>query len=153
MGAQPITGARSAVRVADWREAVRAACAPLVEQGAATATYPERCVAMVEEHGPYIVLAPGIALAHARPEDGVEALGVAVVTLAEPIAFGHDDNDPVDVVFAFGSPDARQHVGLLGSLAAALEGGLADRLRAAPDDQAARGLLVEATSEGGDVGA
>ena len=153
MGERPVTGARTAVAAADWREAIRAACAPLVEQGAATATYPDRCVATVEEHGPYIVLAPGIALAHARPDDGATALGVAAVTLAEPVAFGHDDNDPVDVVFAFGSPDTHQHVGLLSSLAGALERGLADRLRAADDDAAARSLLVEATTEGGDVGA
>ena len=131
----------------DWREAVRMACAPLVEAHAITSEYPKRCVAMIDEHGPYIVLAPGIALAHARPEDGVRQLGIAAVTLEEPVAFGHPDNDPVDVVFAFGSPDADQHVGLLSSLAEHLLAGLADRLRAADDDAAAQGVLEEVRHE------
>jgi len=132
----------------DWREAVRIACAPLIEADAITSEYPERCVAMIEEHGPYIVLAPGIALAHARPEDGVRRLGVAVVTLREPVSFGHPDNDPVDVVFAFGSPDAEQHVGLLSSLARHLIDGLAERLRAADDDTTAQHVLEEIRHDG-----
>ena len=131
----------------DWREAVRMACAPLVEAHAITSEYPKRCVAMIDEHGPYIVLAPGIALAHARPEDGVRQLGIAAVTLEDAVSFGHPDNDPVDVVFAFGSPDADQHVGLLSSLAEHLLAGLADRLRAADDDAAAQGVLEEVRHE------
>lgn len=127
----------------DWRAAIYEACAPLLDAGAITDTYPARCVALVEEHGPYIVLAPGIALAHARPEDGVRKLAVAAVTLHEPVVFAHPDNDPVDVVFAFGSPDADQHVDLLSSLAGHLLTGLADRLRAADDDDAAQRLLEE----------
>lgn len=127
----------------DWRDAIHEACAPLLAAEAITDTYPDRCVAMVEEHGPYIVLAPGIALAHARPEDGVRRLAISAVTLEKAVSFGHDDNDPVDVVFAFGSPDADQHVGLLSSLAHHLIGGLADRLRAAEDDATTQRVLEE----------
>lgn len=140
--------ARARRHAADWRAAVHLACAPLVAADAVTADYPQRCVEIIEEHGPYIVLAPGIALAHARPEDGVLALGVAVTTLDEAVRFGHDDNDPVDVVFAFGSPDAEQHVGLLSALASELLGGLADRLRAAEDDAAAQHVLEEIRHDG-----
>lgn len=127
----------------DWREAVRLASGLLEDAGAVTSDYPRRCIEMIEEHGPYVVLAPGIALAHARPEDGVLRLGIAVVTLVDPVAFGHPDNDPVDVVFAFGSPDGDQHVGLLSSLARELVGGLADRLRACETDADAQRTLEE----------
>ncbi len=135
--------ARARRAASDWRDAVHQACSPLLEAGAISEDYPRRCVEMAEEHGPYFVLAPGIALAHARPEDGVASLGVAVVTLRDPVAFGHPDNDPVDVVFAFGSPDADQHIGLLSSLARHLIDGLADRLRAAEDDATAQQVLEE----------
>lgn len=150
-GSVPPKAALAAVArrsVDDWRAAVRLACGLLEDQGAVTAMYAERCIAMVEEHGPYIVLAPGIALAHARPEDGVQRLGVSVATLAEPVRFGHEDNDPVDVVFAFGSPDKEQHVGLLSTLAQHLLAGLAERLREAEDDSTARSLLQDVTSDG-----
>jgi ascorbate PTS system EIIA or EIIAB component len=124
------------------------ACGLLEAQNAVTPRYAERCIAAVEDEGPYVVLAPGIALAHARPEDGVERLGVSVATLTEPVTFGHPDNDPVDVVFAFGSPDTQQHVGLLSELATQLLGGLADRLREAGDDEEAQTLLQEIASDG-----
>lgn len=137
-----VSGARVRVTAGDWQEAVRAACAPLIEAGAAEPRYADRCIEMVLEHGPYIVLAPGLALAHARPEDGVVRLGLAVATLAAPVAFGHSDNDPVDVVLAFGSPDAEQHVGLLSALAQALSDGLDAQLRAARDPGTAERLLA-----------
>ncbi|WP_222851383.1 PTS sugar transporter subunit IIA [Phytoactinopolyspora mesophila] len=134
---QPVIKAVTEVRVADWRAAVRAACQPLVDAGAVEARYADRCVDMVEEHGPYMVLAPGLALAHARPEDGVNRLCLASATLAEPVSFGHPDNDPVDVVLAFGSPDDSSHIGLLQKLAEHLLSGLADTLRQAPDQATA----------------
>jgi PTS system ascorbate-specific IIA component len=98
---------------------------------------------MVEEQGPYIVLAPGVALAHARPEDGARRLGLGVAVLTKPVTFGHPTNDPVDVVFAFGSPDKDAHVGLLAALSRGLVSGLAADLRRASTDVAASALLQE----------
>ncbi len=49
----------------------------------------------VAKNSAHIVIAPGIALPHARPEDGVIDSTVAVVRLAEPVNFGNEDNDPV----------------------------------------------------------
>ncbi|XRQ14969.1 PTS sugar transporter subunit IIA [Actinomadura welshii] len=135
--------AQGAVRAGDWREAVREAAAALVRAGAAGEGYPDACVRVVEENGPYIVLTKGLALVHARPEDGGLAVGVGVTRLAAPVEFGHPGNDPVDLLLAFCTPDPDAHVGTLSGLARALSGGLADRLRAAPDDDLAR-VLKEA---------
>jgi PTS system ascorbate-specific IIA component len=142
-----VTAALHGVAADDWREAVRAACRLLVDAGAAEPRYVDRCIATVEELGPYMVVAPGVALAHARPEDGAVALGISVATLRRPVEFGHAENDPVDVVFAFGSPDRDQHVGLLGALARRLTEGLADDLRKAPDEDAARRLMEEVAAD------
>lgn len=135
--------ARTEVPALGWEDAVRAAAGLLTGSGAADDRYPGRCVEMVKEHGPYIVIAPGIALAHARPEDGALSLGLAVAVLAEPVAFGHATNDPVDVVFAFASPDKEAHVALLARLARHLTAGLAAPLRAAGSDDEAAALLKE----------
>jgi ascorbate PTS system EIIA or EIIAB component len=141
-----VTAARHHVRAEDWRAAVRAASQLLVDAGAAEPRYVDRCIATVEELGPYMVVAPGVALAHARPEDGAVALGLSAVTLREPVEFGHAENDPVDVVFAFGSPDRDQHVGLLGALARRLTEGLADDLRKAGDESEVTRLMEEVAS-------
>jgi PTS system ascorbate-specific IIA component len=105
------------VPVDDWRGAVRAAGAALTAAGIAQPSYADEMIRMIEEHGPYVVIAPGLALAHARPGPEVLKDGIAVVTLATPINFGHPYNDPVSVVLALAvdSPDA--HVALVAELA------------------------------------
>src|SRR5689334_16584485 len=80
---------------ADWRAAVRLAGDALVASGATTSAYTDEMVATVEQLGPYIVLAPGIALAHARPSPAVSRAGMSLVTLRRPVPFGHRQNDPV----------------------------------------------------------
>jgi PTS system ascorbate-specific IIA component len=75
---------------------------------------------MVRRVGPYMVLAPGLALPHARPEDGVLAAGVSLITLAKPVEFGSQENDPVSLVIAFGNPDKTSHINLLSQLAGLL---------------------------------
>lgn len=135
------------IKPEDWEESIRMVCGPLLDKEAITATYIDRCIEMVKEHGPYIVIAPGIALAHARPEDGVLALCLSVATLITPVTFNHPDNDPVDILFAFGSPDKKQHINLLSALAGALSGGLADRLRKADTDEEAQEIMDEVMKE------
>ncbi|MFC4053768.1 PTS sugar transporter subunit IIA [Actinomadura syzygii] len=143
----PVVTATDAVAADDWREAVRAAAAALVAAGAAGEGYPEACVRVVEENGPYIVLTKGLALVHARPEEGGLAVGVGVTRLASPVGFGHPDNDPVDLLLAFCTPDPDVHVGTLSALARALSGGLADRLRGASDEQDLARVLKEAVPD------
>lgn len=95
-------------RADDWREAVRLAGDALVDSGCATSEYTEAMIRMVDSHGPYIVIAPGLALAHARPGPEVRHDGLSVITLASPVTFGHAHNDPVRVVIglAVSAPDA-----------------------------------------------
>ncbi len=145
MAGVTVTAVGAAVDVAasDWRDAVRAGAALLVDAGTATADYPAACVSTVEEHGPYIVLAPGLALAHARPEGGALSTGVAAARLARPVEFGHRDNDPVDLVLAFSATDDGGHTAVLAELARSLQAGLADDLRAADGAAGMRALLEE----------
>lgn len=141
-----VTG-RVAVVADDWRHAIRLAVEPLVRGGVVEPRYVDACVAILEEHGPYVVIAPGIALAHARPEDGVRAIGLSVVVLGRAIAFGHPSNDPVDLVFAFASPDRDRHSALLAALSRCLLDGLAGKLRASASDGLATRLLQEVVDD------
>ena len=139
----PTVGARVHVTAGDWAEAVHAAAQLLVDTGAATPGYADRCVQIVREQGPYIVALPGVALAHARPEDGARSVGLTAVTLTVPVRFGHAANDPVDVVLAFASPDHDAHAGMLSALAHRLGEGFDEQLRAATSDGDAVALLNE----------
>lgn len=99
------------VHASDWRAAVRLAGNALRRSGATRDSYTERMVQVIDEFGAYIVIAPGLALAHARPGPDVLADGLSVITLATPVSFGHPHNDPVSVVIglAAGTPEAHVH--------------------------------------------
>jgi PTS system ascorbate-specific IIA component len=102
---------------ADWRAAVRLAGDALVRAGAATPAYGDEMIRMIEEHGPYVVIAPGLALAHARPGPAVLRDGLAIVTLAEPVNFGHPHNDPVTVVLGLAIKSSDTHLAAVAELA------------------------------------
>jgi PTS system ascorbate-specific IIA component len=101
----------------DWRAAVRLVGAALAVSGAAKPGYADEMIRMIEEHGPYVVIAPGLALAHARPGPEVLADGLAVVTLQTPVAFGHPHNDPVRVVLGLAVVRSDTHLAIVAQLA------------------------------------
>ena len=106
-----------AARADDWRAAVREAGRALARSGATREGYADRMIAVLEEFGAYIVIAPGLALAHARPGPDVLRNGLSVVTLAEPVPFGHPHNDPVRVVVGLAVTGADEHVASVAGLA------------------------------------
>lgn len=105
------------VEAADWEAAVRAGGQLLLNQGICEARYVDAMVQAVRDMGPYMVLAPGISLAHARPEDGMLKVGMSIINLAKPVEFGNEANDPVYLVISFGGVDHESHVEMLRTLA------------------------------------
>ena len=101
----------------DWRAAVRLAGDALAASAATEPAYTDEMIATVEQLGPYIVIAPGIALAHSRPSPAVHRAGISLVTLAEPVNFGHRTNDPVRLVVGLAAPDEEGHITALSTLA------------------------------------
>jgi PTS system ascorbate-specific IIA component len=109
----------------DWRAAVRLAGRALSDSGATLPGYADEMVRMIEQHGPYVVIAPGLALAHARPGPDVLRDGLAVVTLATPVSFGHPHNDPVRVVLGLAIKSADAHLESVAALANVFNGSTA----------------------------
>ncbi|BDR61179.1 BglG family transcription antiterminator [Lactobacillus xylocopicola] len=97
----------------NWCEAIEKASQPLLENKAINAKYIAAMEDSVKKFGPYIVIGPGIALAHARPEDGAAKLDVSVASLAEPIEFGNKANDPVKIIFVLSAIDSYSHLNVL----------------------------------------
>jgi len=109
------------VRVRNWQQAVRKAGRLLVGSAGAEPRYVDAMIEMVKEIGPYIVIAPGVALPHARPEDGVLQPCMSLVTLKPPVNFGNENNDPVSLIVAFGATESDGHLEALRDLARLLE--------------------------------
>jgi PTS system ascorbate-specific IIA component len=77
-------------------------------------------VAVLESHGPYIVIAPGIALAHSKPSELIIETGLSLLTLGESVVFGNAANDPVQLVIGLAAIDHDSHMEMMKELADAL---------------------------------
>lgn len=97
-------------------EAVRESGRLLVKKGYAEERYTDAMIQNVVENGTYIVIAPGIAMPHARPEAGALDIGLSIVTLKEPVVFGHPKNDPVRIVVGLCATDHQSHLKALSEL-------------------------------------
>ncbi|MGW3012589.1 PTS sugar transporter subunit IIA [Streptomyces sp. NPDC001219] len=148
----PVAAVRLDVPVADWREAVRTAGGLLVETGAATGTYTTEMIRNAEENGPYFVIAPGFAFAHARPSPAVLRTGLSWVRLEAPVEFGHEAHDPVRLVVALAAADSGAHTAAMAALARLLADPATERtLWEAADPEALHAVLAGETGERGET--
>ncbi len=133
-------------KAADWEEAIRKAGMVLLSAGSITADYIDQMIQSVRELGPYIVLMPGLALAHAAPSSAVIHTDIALITLAAPVCFG-SANDPVSVVLCLGCTDKTSHLENLSALAGMLlsETTVAEIAGAASAEEVTRTLLSRRT--------
>ncbi len=104
------------VEAEDWEDAVRYGGRLLQRAGYAEARYTEAMVDTIKRLGGYIVIAPGLAMPHVRPECGARALGMSLVHLAHPVWFGSEENDPVDIIISLCARDNSSHLDALGEL-------------------------------------
>ena len=100
----------------NWKQAIELAGDALVTTKRTTTQYTEAMVQAFEELGPYMVIAPGIALAHARPSEAVLGTGLSLITLSEPVVFGSEANDPVRLVIGLAAVDHDSHIDLMAAL-------------------------------------
>lgn len=104
------------VEVKDWEDAVRKGGELLEKDGSIEHRYIDAMINSVKEIGPYIVIAPGIAMPHARPEAGSKKIGMSLITLKDPVNFGNKDNDPVSIVVCICAIDHITHIKAMAEL-------------------------------------
>ncbi|MBM7692484.1 mannitol/fructose-specific phosphotransferase system IIA component (Ntr-type) [Peribacillus deserti] len=95
----------------DWEEAIRVASEPLLKQGYIEARYVEAIISNVKNFGPYIVLMPKVAMPHARPEDGVNQMGISLLLTEKSVSF--DEEKAANIFFVLAADDESSHLDLL----------------------------------------
>ncbi len=100
----------------DWENAVYIGGEILLNKGHIEKRYIHNMISKIKEIGPFVVIAPGVALPHARPEEGVKELSMSLMTLKEPVNFGNKDNDPVKLVITLAAIDNETHLKALSQL-------------------------------------
>lgn len=104
----------------DWKDAIRKSVMPLEENGYVKAEYKEAIISGVEELGPYIIIAPSIALPHARPEQGVLKSQIAITLFRNEIPF--DKKDSMARLFvALAAADSDSHLDALAAISEILQ--------------------------------
>ncbi len=103
--------------IPDWRSAIELSARPLLAEGAITPGYIQAIFASHEAIGPYYVLAPGLAMPHARPEEGVNRNALSLLHIRRGVDFGSPENDPVTVVILLCAQNGDEHLAMISQLA------------------------------------
>lgn len=73
--------------------------------------YLDNIIMQLQYYGPYMFLNDSVLLAHAKPEDGVNALDVAISVFKDPILFSGERKAKVIIVLA--AEDQEKHLTIL----------------------------------------
>lgn len=103
-------------KVLEWKEAIRLAAQPLVESGKILPSYAEAMIQKVEEFGPFINLGKGIAIPHARPDEGVRQVGMSMLVLEHPIYLLDDPKQEIHLLICIAAVDNVSHLKALSHL-------------------------------------
>lgn len=103
--------------VSNYQQALEIASVPLLSAGIITTRYLNSILQRHNSLGVYYVLAPGLAMPHARPQEGALAVGLSLLKLQQGVNFGSDDFDPVDIVIMLAAADNHSHIAMLSVLA------------------------------------
>ncbi|HEL1584547.1 TPA: transcription antiterminator [Streptococcus suis] len=126
----------------DWRESIKFVAQPLLSDSIITESYVDAMIRSVEEYGPYIVIGPKLALAHARPEDGAEKLGLSLAIFEKAVSFGEEEGQQVQVAFCLSAIDSFSHLEVMKSLVNLIrEKGKIDLLASARDKETVKQIL------------
>lgn len=119
-----------------WEEAIRVSSKGLVEQGFIEPSYVDAMVQSVKDYGPYIVIAPNIAMPHARPEAGSKKVGFSVMLCKTPVAFSDQVDQQARLFVTLSCVSADTHLKMIQALVGILG-----------DDQLVEQILNATTKE------
>jgi mannitol operon transcriptional antiterminator len=102
--------------VTDWKEAIRTAAEPLWKNGCITEDYIQAMIENIVKMGPYIVIAPKVAIPHARPEDGVNELSMSLLKLRNTVPLTDQKIHDIHLVIVLAAIDGETHLKALSQL-------------------------------------
>lgn len=94
-----------------WQEAIWKAGAPLLQKGMIEKKYLDTIIFQIQYYGPYMFIAEGVVLAHAKPEDGVSQLGVGFAVFKEAIPF--TESQGANIIITLATKDQESHLRVL----------------------------------------
>lgn len=103
-----------------WEEAIKLAGNLLIDNGLAQGEYVDAMIDNVKKYGPYILVAPRIAMPHASQSSGAIGTGISFVKLSNPVVFANKEDSPVSVIIAVVAADSNKHMETFSKVASIL---------------------------------
>lgn len=100
----------------NWKEAISHASIPLLESGKIEQSYINAMIKNVEEVGTYIHIGKGIAIPHARPESGVNQIGMSFLRTKKPVLLLDKEEHAIDIFITIAAIDNESHLKALSHL-------------------------------------
>ena len=94
-----------------WRQGIRIAGQSLIDSGSIEQRYLDAIISQLQYYGPYMFLTDRVILAHAKPEDGVNALDISFVVCKEPVIFSEERKASIIIMLA--AEDQEKHLKML----------------------------------------
>lgn len=91
-------------------DALDITCSKLIKQGKVEQSYLEAIKVKHKEIGAYYVLAPKIAMPHARPEDGVNEAALQITVFKNGVDLESEDNGDVFFSVTLAAMDSDSHI-------------------------------------------
>ena len=98
-------------QVDSWKEMIQTASAPLLSRGVIQNSYVQEMIHLVDEYGPYILLANSVAVAHAKPEHGAFRLGLSFLIVKRDVPF--DEVSSLRYLFVLSDAAHDKHLNVL----------------------------------------
>lgn len=99
-----------------WEEAIRKSSGSLIEGDYISTNYVDEMIQSVKQYGPYIVIAPNIAMPHARPEAGSNKVGFSVMICKTPVAFSEEKEHHASLFVTLSCVSADTHLKMMQAL-------------------------------------
>lgn len=103
-------------KASSYQEALKIGAKILIDEQYITEQYVEKVIENVHKLGPYIVVAPNVAISHARPIDGALKLGMSMLILKESVSFSDEKDRNARIIVTLSAPDPDSHLVALGQL-------------------------------------
>lgn len=99
----------------NWQQAIDYSMEVLLQKGYVTSSYIDAIKTTTRETGPYYILAPFVAMPHARPECGAIKTGLSLTLLKNTVEFG-ENKEPVKLLIGLSAADSDEHIGAIQAL-------------------------------------
>lgn len=103
-----------------WQDAIGVVGQIMLDVGSIEEGYIKAMIDAVEELGPYIVIAPHIAIPHAAARENVLKNDMVIAVFQQPVIFG-TENDPVHLMIGLCALEPGSHLEQLTCLAGILD--------------------------------